>query len=179
MALASSAELGAPDRERAGHHCCAMHHRRPRSDDVGGRGAHRGTARRRSLLMVLAHDPIGICEVVVILVSLAFYCWWFSPRQRRKRLRDLARDRARLRRAFIEPKESTGPGVVASVANDQKANLCLKRTRRHCDACWKSASRPRRLRRSSSVVRVASTVPSNQHQGCSMRNKSAPGSTRS
>jgi hypothetical protein len=51
----------------------------------------------------LMHDPIGLTESAVIVGCLVFYAWWWSPRQRRKRLREQARARMQWRRAFHEP----------------------------------------------------------------------------
>jgi hypothetical protein len=57
---------------------------------------------------LVIHDPIGLAESAVIVGCLAFDGWWFSPHQRRARLRDQARARMRMRRAFGEATDRTG-----------------------------------------------------------------------
>lgn len=49
---------------------------------------------------LVIHDPVGLAESAVIVGCLVLYGWWFSPHQRRTRLRDRARARMRMRRAF-------------------------------------------------------------------------------
>jgi hypothetical protein len=68
---------------------------------------------------LVIHDPIGLAESAVIVGCLVFYGWWFSPHQRRTRLRDRARARVRMRRAFGEAMDPTGvPTPVLSVSDD-------------------------------------------------------------
>jgi len=65
------------------------------------------------------HDPIGLAESTVIVLCLVFYAWWFSPRQRRTRLRVQARNRMEMRRALTEPTEGTGVRVPVSSVSDE------------------------------------------------------------
>lgn len=84
----------------------------------------RGIALRRLPVMALLHDPIGLGEFAVILACVVFHGWWFSPRQRRKRRRDQARDRAQLRRALTHCTEITHKDASApSAPHHQRANL--------------------------------------------------------
>lgn len=75
-------------------------------------------------MIALLHDPIGLGDVAVILACLVFYGWWFSPRQRGKRRRDQARDRAQMRRAFTNATEATPlDASTPSTPHNQRANL--------------------------------------------------------
>lgn len=88
------------------------------------RRTYREATLRRSFVITLVHDPIGLGEVAVIVACLVFYGWWFSPRQRRKRRRDQARDRAQLRRAFTDSTKTTrADASMSSPHHNQKANL--------------------------------------------------------
>jgi hypothetical protein len=67
----------------------------------------------------LMHDPVGLAESSVIVLCLVFYAWWFSPRQRRKRLRFQARDRVDMRRALTGPTEGTGVCAPVPSVSDE------------------------------------------------------------
>jgi hypothetical protein len=69
---------------------------------------------------LVIHDPIGLAESAVIIGCLVFYGWWFSPHQRRTRLRDQAWARVRMRRAFGDATDRTSvPTPALSVSDDK------------------------------------------------------------
>lgn len=55
-------------------------------------------------------DPVVLFEVGVVIGCVVWFAWWFSPAQRRRRLRQAARARAEVRRQLREDTTVTGEG---------------------------------------------------------------------
>ena len=73
-----------------------------------GQGSATTTAGRRVVLPLIG-DPIALSELAVIVLTAAFNVWWFSRRQRYRRLRQRAQARFMLRRALAGVTEKPAP----------------------------------------------------------------------